>query len=186
MLKTMLTYIFIAIVVLIGIFLGLVLTRPDEFRITRTTTMNAPASAIFPQVNDLHNWTAWSPWAKRDPNMKATFEGSSAGPGAVYSWAGNKEVGEGRMTIVENRPNELVRIKLEFFKPFAATNLVDFTFLPKGSQTEVSWSMYGRNSFMGKVMSLLMDMDKMCGTDFEKGLADMRAIVEGSHQTAAQ
>jgi hypothetical protein len=133
----MLKKILIAFALIIVVFVIVVATRPANFRIIRSTTIAAPAEAIFPQVNDLHKWDAWSPWAKLDPAMKVTHEGAPAGTGAIYSWAGNKEVGEGRMTIIESRTNELIRIKLEFLKPFAAVNITEFTFKPDGNQTAI-------------------------------------------------
>jgi hypothetical protein len=134
-------------------------------------------------VNDFHNWTAWSPWAKLDPAMKQTYEGAPAGTGAVSTWAGNKDVGEGRMTIIESRPSELIRIKLEFFKPFAATNTAEFTFKPAGDQTAVTWSMAGEKNFMAKAFGLFMNMDKMIGDDFEKGLANLKSVTETAPKT---
>ncbi len=110
--------------------------------------------------------------------MQVSYEGAESGPGAVYKWDGNREVGEGRMTIIESRPNELVRIKLEFFRPFAATDTAEFTFEPNGEQTAVLWAMYGQNSFMSKAFHMVMDMDKMIGKDFEQGLADMKSAAE--------
>jgi hypothetical protein len=129
-------------------------------------------------VNDFHNWEAWNPWGKTDPAMKQTYEGAPAGPGAIYTWVGNKEVGEGRMTITESRPSDLIRIKLEFFKPFAATNIAEFTFKPEGNQTVVTWNMTGQNNFKAKAIDLFMNMDKMIGGQFDKGLAEMKSIVE--------
>src|SRR5215204_2400469 len=146
----MLIKILIVVAVLVIVFAVVVATRPSKFRIVRSATMNAPAEAVFAQVNDLHKWRAWSPWEAKDPAMKRTYEGPPAGRGTVYSWGGNKEVGEGRMTLTESRPSELIRIKLEFFKPFAATNTSEFTFKPQGEQTQVTWSMSGHNGFMAK------------------------------------
>jgi hypothetical protein len=142
--------------------------------------ISAPAPVVFAQVNDLHRWENWSPWAKLDPNMKVAHEGPPAGKGAVYSWAGNSKVGEGRMTIIESRPNELVRINLEFIKPFAATNITEFTFKPEGNGTAVSWSMSGENNFLSKAVCLFMNMDKMVGGDFEKGLAALKSVSEAA------
>jgi len=170
--------IFIALVVVIGILIGVILTRPDDFRVTRSATFNAPPATVFEQVNDFRKWEAWSPWAKLDPNVKNTFEGPAAGTGAVFRWAGNNEVGEGAMTITESRPSELVLLKLEFIKPFAGTSVTEFTFKPSGDQTAVTWTMSGENNFIGKAMSLVMDCDKMMGGQFEKGLENMRAVVE--------
>jgi hypothetical protein len=146
----------------------------------RSASVSAPAPTVFAQVNDFHKWEAWSPWAKLDPAAKATFEGPSAGIGAIFRWAGNKEVGEGSMTITESRPSDLIRIKLEFLKPFAATNRAEFTFKPQGDQTVVTWSMEGKNNFMAKAFCLFMNMDKMVGSQFEKGLANMKALAEAA------
>jgi len=143
-------------------------------------TIGAPAPVVFAQVNDFHNWDAWSPWAKIDPAMKKTHEGAPAGTGAIYTWAGNDQVGEGRMTLTESRPNELVRIKLEFMKPFASTADTEFTFKPAGDQTAVTWSMAGEKNFMAKAFGLFMNMDKMIGDDFEKGLAQMKSVAEAA------
>jgi hypothetical protein len=112
--------------------------------------------------------------------MKQAYEGAPTGIGAIYTWTGNKEVGEGRMTIIESRPSDLIRIKLEFFKPFRATNTAEFTFKPEGNQTSVTWSMTGKNNFMAKAVHLFMNMDKMIGGQFEKGLAQMKSVVEGA------
>jgi hypothetical protein len=175
-----LEYTLIAIAVLIVGFVVLVALQPADFRITRTATMAAPAADVFAQVNDFHKWDAWSPWAKLDPAMKKTHEGAAAGTGAIYSWVGNKQVGEGRMTMTESRPNELVLIKLEFIKPFTATNTAEFTFKPEGDRTVVTWSMTGKRNFMFKAVGLFMNMDRLIGGDFEKGLAAMRGIVEAA------
>jgi hypothetical protein len=130
-------------------------------------------------VNDLRKWEEWSPWAKIDPACRMSYDGPPAGGvGQIMAWDGNKQVGAGRMTITESRPAELVRFKLEFLRPFVATNTAEFTFVPKGEQTEVTWSMSGNKNFMFKAFGLISDMDKMVGKDFEKGLAQMKAVVE--------
>ena len=174
----MLKKILITLAVIILVFVIVVATRPADFRIVRSTAITAPASVVFAHVNDLHKWDAWSPWAKLDPAMKQTHEGASAGVGAIYSWAGNSEVGEGRMTITESRADELIRIKLEFIKPFAAVNTTEFVFKEDGGQTTVTWDMTGKNNFMSKAFCMFMNMDKMVGKDFEKGLAQLKAVVE--------
>ena len=174
MLPVLLALFFIAIIVFI-----VIIGQPDEFRVTRTATIPAPVATVFARVNDLHAWEAWSPWAKLDPNAKNTYEGAVAGTGASMKWSGNNKVGEGRMTIVDNRPGELVRIKLEFVRPFKATNMAELTFKPEGSQTAVSWSMFGQNSFGGKIFGLFMNCEKMVGKDFEKGLANLKSVVKG-------
>ncbi len=176
----MLKIVLISFAVIVIVFVVVVALQPSEFRIVRSATIAAPAPAVFAQVNDFHNWQAWSPWAKIDPAAKATFEGPSAGAGALFRWAGNKEIGEGSMTITESRPSDLITIKLEFLKPLAATNTAQFTFNPAGNQTAVTWSMEGRNNFIAKAVCLFMNMDKMVGGQFERGLASMKAVVEAA------
>ena len=175
----MLVKILIGVAVVVVALAAYVATRPEEFSVSRTASFAAPAPAVFAQVNELKKWEAWSPWQKKDPQAKNSYAGPAAGTGASMAWAGNKEVGEGRMTIVESRPAELVRFKLEFFKPFAATNSAEFSFKEEAGRTAVTWTMRGQNNFIGKAMCLFFDMDKMVGGDFEKGLAGIRQIVEG-------
>jgi len=175
----MLMKILIALAVIVIVFVVVVALRPSEYRVARTLMISAPAAAVFAQVNDFHKWDAWNPWAKIDPAMKQTYAGAPAGAGAVYTWTGNKEVGEGRMTLAESRPHELIRIDLEFLKPFAATSIAEFTFKPEGNQTVVTWSMAGKVNFVARVIHLFVDMDKMIGANFEQGLADMKSVVEG-------
>ena len=176
----MLKKILIALAAIVVVFVVVVAMQPSEFRVVRSAKISAPAPAVFAQVNDFHKWEAWSPWAELDPAAKNSFEGPSAGTGAIFRWAGNKEVGEGGMTITESRPSDLIRIKLEFLKPFEATNTTEFTFRPEGDQTAVTWSMAGKNNFIAKAMCLFMNMDKMVGGQFEKGLASIKSIVEAA------
>ena len=176
----MLQIILIAFAVIVVGLVIVVAMQPSEFRVARSATMSAPASAVFAQVNDFHKWEAWNPWGKIDPAMKQTYEGAPAGIGAIYTWIGNNKVGQGRMTLTESRPSDLIRIKLEFFKPFAGTNIAEFTFKPAGNQTAVTWSMTGKNNFMAKAIHLFMNMDKMIGGQFETGLAQMKSIVEAA------
>ena len=144
-----------------------------------SATMAASPAAVFEQVNDFHKWEAWSPWAKMDPNAKNTFEGPTSGDGAKFGWSGNSDVGEGNMEIVESRPDELVRIQLDFVRPMDGTNDVRVHSSSRGAiQTAVTWSMAGKNNFMGKAIGLFMDCEKMVGDQYEKGLANMKAIVE--------
>ena len=176
----MLKIILIVLAVIIVVLAIAIATQPGEFRVSRNATMSAPPQVVFAQVDDLRKWEAWNPWQKVDPAMKLTFAGPPTGPGASYSWAGDKNVGEGRLTITESRPNDLVRIKLEFMKPFTATNIATFTFKPEGNQTAVTWSMEGSNNFVAKALHLFMNMDRMVGGEFEKGLADMKKVVEAA------
>src|SRR3954468_3377322 len=144
MLKKILIGIATVVAIVIVGFLLAVSMQPNEFRISRSAKMAAPPSAVFAQVNDFHSWDAWSPWAKLDPNAKVTFEGPTSGDGATFTWSGNDKVGVGRQTITESVPDELIRIKLEFEKPFKATSTAEFTFKPQADQTLVTWSMFGK------------------------------------------
>ena len=174
----MIKKILLGLVAIIAILCGIIAMRPDNFRYSRSTTIAAPPQAVFDQVNNFHKWEAWSPWAKLDPNSKVTFEGPASGEGASFKWAGNSEVGEGRQTIIESKSGELVRIKLEFVKPFVANNDVEFTFKSQGASTVTTWTMSGKNNFIGKAMGLFIDCDKMLGGYFETGLASMKSVVE--------
>ncbi len=170
--------ILIIVAAVVVVFVIVVATRPARYRVARTATIAAPAPVVFEQVNDFHKWEAWNPWAKVDPAMRQIYEGPPSGPGSVYTWEGNREVGEGRMTMTNCRPPELIKIRMDFLKPFAATSTTQFTFKPDGDRTAVTWSMEGNNNFIAKAVHLFMDMDKMIGGMFEKGLADIKTIVE--------
>ncbi|WP_257461823.1 SRPBCC family protein [Archangium lipolyticum] len=163
----------IAVLVLVVGAIAFISTRPDSFRIERSARISAPPEVVFAMINDFHQWGQWSPYDKLDPNMKRSFEGPTAGPGASYSWNGNDKAGAGRMTILESTPGERVYLKLEFLRPFEATNTTTFTLTKSEAGTQVSWIMEGKNNFMGKAFSAFMDMDALVGKDFEKGLADL-------------
>ncbi|RBP36140.1 polyketide cyclase/dehydrase/lipid transport protein [Roseimicrobium gellanilyticum] len=167
----------ILVLVIAGLF-AFASTKPDDFQVSRSTTIAAPAPVVFEQVNNLKKWNDWSPWAKRDPNIKLTYTGPEAGKDATYAWTGNHEVGKGQMTITNSVPNEKVEFRLEFLEPFAATNTAAFNFAAEGDKTKVTWTMAGKNNLVGKVMCTIMDMDKMIGGDFEAGLSSMKAIAE--------
>ena len=180
MIKKAILGILALIVVVVAIFCAVVAMQPEDFKITRTATINASSDKVFEQVNDFHKWEAWSPWAKIDPAMKTTYSGSATGVGSAYSWVGNNDVGEGKMAITASHPTEHIAIDLEFIKPFAANNKTEFMFKPEGDKTNVTWSMTGKNNFMMKGFGLLMNMDKLVGGDFEKGLAQMKTVVEST------
>jgi hypothetical protein len=166
------------LVVFSGVFIGVVAMQPDEFRVTRSALIKGPAAEVSGHVSDFRKWEAWSPWAKLDPNAKNEFEGPAQGVGTVFKWSGNDEVGEGKMTLLEDKPGEFVKINLEFIKPMACVNITEFQFAPEGDQTKVVWTMYGPNNFMGKLAGLFMNLDEMVGKDFEKGLANLKGVVE--------
>jgi uncharacterized protein YndB with AHSA1/START domain len=166
-----------ALLILLAVF---VLTRPGDFRIERSLLVAAPPERVYAQIADFHRWEGWSPWAKLDPKMRTTYSGKDGEVGAAYAWAGDDKVGEGRMTVVDLTPPRRVAIRLEFLKPFAATNETVFNLTPELGGTRVAWVMSGQNGAMGKLFALFADMDKMVGGDFEKGLASLKAQAESA------
>ena len=174
----MLLYIVGTLVAIVAIILIVASTKPDTSVVARSATINAPPDRIFPHVNDFHAWAAWSPWEKLDPKLQRSHTGSPSGVGAKYGWEGNKDVGTGSMEILESIPPSRIHIKLDFLKPFEAHNLTTFTLTPESGGTNVHWKMTGPQPFMMKVMGLFMDMEKMVGKDFEKGLASLKEIAE--------
>lgn len=168
----------IVVVVLIGTVLAFAATKPDTFRVQRETSIKAPPEKIFALITDFRNWESWSPYEKRDPAMKRTLSGTSSGKGAVYEWAGDSNVGAGRMEIMDAPSPSRVVIKLDFSKPFEAHNIAEFTLEPKGDATSVTWAMHGPNPYFAKVMHTFFSMDSMVGKDFEAGLANLKAITE--------
>ena len=153
-------------------------TRPDTFRVQRAASIQAPPEKVYAQLADFQRWPAWSPWEKRDPQMRRTMSTPSAGRGATYAWEGNSEVGSGRMEIVEAQAPRKLGIRIDFLKPFEAHNAVDFTLEPRGAQTQVTWAMYGPATFVTKLMGVFVSMDAMIGKDFEAGLANLKAVAE--------
>lgn len=174
----MLKYIGIAVVVAIAAVLALAATRPDTFRVERSTTIKAPPGKVYALIDDFHQWQQWSPWERLDPAMKRQHGGAPKGKGALYGWEGNKEVGKGQMEITEATPSSRVVIKLDFLAPFEAHNTAEFVLVPQGDATTVTWAMFGPNLFIGKVMSLFASMDSLVGKDFERGLANLKAVAE--------
>lgn len=174
----MLNTILIIAVCLVAAILIYAATRPDTFRVQRTKRINSPPDKIYPFISDFKSWAAWSPWEKMDPSMKKTHSGALQGKGAVLEWDGTKDVGTGRMEVLEAIPTSKILIKLDFFKPFEAHNQAEFTLAPSAGSTQLTWSMYGPQPYMMKVMGLFCGMDKMVGAQFEKGLADLKALAE--------
>ena len=162
----------------IAVILVLAMLKPDEMRVERSATINAPPEKVFGLIQDFHHWDQWSPWEKLDLAMQRTHSGSESGVGAVYAWNGNDKVGQGRMEIIEADAPSKVRIQLDFLKPFEAHNTSEFTLAPEADGTKVTWAMFGPNQFIAKVMQVFMDMDSMVGKDFETGLANMKAAAE--------
>ena len=174
----MLKKIILTAVVLLAALLVYAALRPGTFQVQRTVNIQAPPEKIFPLINDYHNWPAWSPWEKLDPNMNRTLSGPASGQGAVYEWSGNGKAGAGRMEITQSVPSSKVTIKLDFSKPMEGHNVTEFTLQPKGNSTDVVWTMSGPVNYMGKLMTVFFSMDKMIGGDFETGLANMKAAAE--------
>jgi len=169
--------ILVGLAVVVVVVVVLVALQPADYTVVRRATIAAPPAAVFARVNDLHEFQTWNPFAV-DPAAKNMFEGAPAGVGAVLAWSGNSQVGEGRMTIIESRPNERIRIRLDFARPFASTAFAEFTFTPEGGRTAVTWSMTGRKNFVSKAIGLVMSMDRMIGGQFEQGLATLKSLTE--------
>lgn len=182
----MLKKVLIGLAALVAILLVVVATRPDTYHVERSTKIEAPAEIIFASVNDFRAFSEWSPWEKRDPNMKRTISTPSAGVGATYAWEGNKEVGKGKMTLTESQAPTLTKERLEFLEPFPSVADTGFKIKAEGGNAAtVTWYMDGKSNFMGKAMSLVMDMDKMIGKDFEEGLANLKRVSEAKRAAAA-
>jgi hypothetical protein len=180
----MLITIAVVLVVALGALAAYVASRPTDFRISRSRRLGAPPHVVYGFANDLHTWREWSPWEKVDPELRREHSGAPAGVGASYYWSGNNKVGEGRMTITESVPSRRIGLRLEFLRPFAATNAAQFDFAPSGDGTTVTWTMTGRYNFVTKAIGLFVDMDRMVGGDFEKGLASLDAMTARASPTA--
>jgi len=168
----------VILAVAVAAILILATTKPNTLRVQRATTVKAPAEKIFPLINDFHQWRTWSPYEHKDPAMKRTYSGAESGKGAVYAWDGDKNVGSGRMEILETAAPSRIVIKLDFFKPFEGHNTAEFTMLPQGDGTNLTWTMYGPANFMSKLMQVFMNLDNMIGKDFESGLANLKKLTE--------
>ena len=164
--------------VAIAIVLILAATKPATFGVQRAIAVKAPPEKIFPLINDFHRWTDWSPYENKDPAMQRSYGGEAAGGGAVYTWDGNNNVGSGRMEIIDSLEPSRIVIKLDFIKPFEGHNTAEFTMLPQGDATNVTWLMHGPASFMSRLMQVFINLDRMIGKDFEIGLSNLKKIVE--------
>jgi hypothetical protein len=167
----------VAIAFIIAAFAVVVSVQPGNFHISRTTTIAAPVTTLFTQIATLRNWNNWSPWAKLDPHATITFSGPASGVGSSMHWSGNKEIGEGTMTVVMIEPDRSITLKLDFERPMKGTRMSTFTFNPVGGITEVTWQMDGTNNFVAKAMSLFMNCDKIIGAQFEQGFTNLQRIV---------
>jgi hypothetical protein len=174
----MLKTIAIVVAVLVAAVLVYTAMQPDTFRVERSIVIKASPEKIFPNIDGFRQWEAWSPWEKIDPAIKRTYSGAESGKGAVYGWQGNKDVGTGRMEIVESTPPSNVLIKIDFMEPFEGHDTVQFKLEPQGDGTKVTQAMYGPSPFLAKLMGLFFSMDKMVGQKYEEGLASLKAIAE--------
>jgi len=170
---TLATFLVLGIVAVLGI----AATKPDTFYVQRSTTINASQEKIFPLINELRAQSSWSPFEK-DPDMKRTLSGPVSGKGAVYAWDGNREVGAGSIAITDSVEPRKVTLALDMTRPFAAHNIVEFTLQPVGDATTVTWAMHGPQPFIGKIISTVIDCDKMVGAMFEEGLAKLKVLAE--------
>ena len=161
----------------IGLLLIVAATRPDTFRVERTASIKAPPDKLHGLINDMKVFNTWNPYNLKDPNIKGEYQGPPAGPGAAYHFAGNKDVGKGSIAITDSAPSK-VTMKLDMLEPFEGHNVVEFIIAPKGDATEVTWAMHGPSPYIGKLMGLVFNMDKMIGRDFEAGLANLKARAE--------
>jgi hypothetical protein len=180
MLNTIALGVVVPLVVLLVALLGVAASRPDTFRVERATSISAPPGKVFPLINDLRRWSSWSPYERKDPAMKRAYSGASQGPGAVYEWDGNRDIGKGRMRITETAVPSRVTIALDFVRPFEAHNVVEFTLEDRGDATRVTWALRGPASFLSRIMSVVFSMERMVGQDFESGLANLKAVAEAS------
>jgi carbon monoxide dehydrogenase subunit G len=165
-------------VLLLLVVLGVAATKPDTFRVQRSTSIKAPPEKIYAFIDDFHRWGTWSPYEKLDPAMQRTYSGAARGAGAVYEWDGNSKAGKGRMEITDAPAPAKVTIKLDFAKPMEAHNVAEFTLEPRGDSTQVTWSMAGPTPYFAKVIHVFFSMDRMVGKDFETGLANLKALAE--------
>ncbi|MBL8569396.1 MAG: SRPBCC family protein [Phreatobacter sp.] len=170
-------YVLLAIPVVVVLVLVIAARKPDRFRTERSALIDASAERIFPMINDFRAWPTWSPWEKKDPDMKRSLSGAASGPGSIYAWDGNRNIGAGRMEILDVAAPERVTIQLDFFRPFKARNTAEFTLKPEGAGTRVTWAMFGPQPFVGKLISMFIDCDRMVGKEFETGLANLKAEV---------
>ena len=172
----MIKKILLGLAAVLAVILIVAAFQPSEFRVKRSAALAASPIALFAQVNDHHKFNTWNPWMKLDPTARTTYSGPEAGVGAACSWEGNSNVGAGTATIIESKPGELVRLRMDWRKPMEGTSTVDFTFEPRGDKTLVTWEMYGQNNYLGKLMSLFINCDEMCGSQFEKGLENLAEV----------
>jgi carbon monoxide dehydrogenase subunit G len=167
----------VALAVLIAVPLVLAAFKPATFKVQRSASIKAPPDKVRALINDMRAFNTWNPYNLKDPNMRGEYRGLQAGPGAEYHFQGNKDVGKGSIAIVDTAPDKVV-MKLDMMEPFEGHNIIQFLLAPQGEATEVTWAMHGPNSYIGKLMGVFMNMDRMIGRDFEAGLSNLKARAE--------
>ncbi|MDB5960588.1 MAG: polyketide cyclase [Massilia sp.] len=168
----------LGVLAILIVILMMAAMKPNSFTISRSVAIDAPPEKIAALLTDFHQWQSWSPWEQLDPNMQRTFSGAARGVGAAYAWQGNKDVGRGRMEIIEAATPARTVVKLDFIEPFASNNVTTFTLVPAGRGTSVTWTMSGPMLFVSKLMTVFVSMDALIGKDFDKGLAQLKAAAE--------
>lgn len=171
-----LLYIIISFVL---IFVLLVLIAPKKYQVYRSIEINKPLPEVFQYLKHIKNQDYWSPWKKRDPNMKQEYIGNDGEVGFVAKWNGNKEVGLGEQEIMNIVENDRVEARLRFFKPWksesdAVTSVEKIT----DKITKVTWGFSGKNKVPANIFMLLYNVDKHVGKDFEEGLTSLKEILE--------
>ena len=174
----MLKKVLIGLVAIIAIFMIFVAKQPSDYKIERSIVISAPAEIVFHYVNNVREANKWNPWLELDPKASVGYEGPPAGAGAISTWKGDSNVGAGKLEITESRPNEYIKTKLDFFEPMANTAEGEYILKTEGQETTVTWTMFGKNTFVGRMMCVFMNMDKMVGGQFEKGLANLKKMAE--------
>ena len=150
----------------------------ETYTVSREARIDALPMRIYEQIVDFRNWPHWSPWENLDPELRRTYSGAESGKGSVYAWSGNRKAGKGHMEIIDAAEPSRVQIDLVFEKPWKARNDTVFTIEPEGSGSRVTWSMTGKRTLMTKAMGIFTSMDKLVGSDFEKGLQQLKATTE--------
>jgi hypothetical protein len=174
----MLKAIAIGATVVVGGVLVLAALRPDNFQVRRSASIKAAPEQIFPLINDLQRFNTWNPFEKKDPNVKRSYSGPESGKGAAYAFDGNQDMGKGTLEILDSAPASKVTMSLHMLEPFEVRNRVDFVLQPKDGMTEVTWAMQGAVPYFAKIIHLFINMDRMVGTEFEAGLANLKTLVE--------
>jgi hypothetical protein len=172
-------YIFLSILgAIVAIFIILMLVAPKNYHVNRSIVIDRALPDVFQYIKHVKNQDDWSPWKKKDPDMKQTFSGVDGTVGFVSHWEGNKDVGTGEQEITKIEENKRLDTELRFFKPWKSQSDAYIEVEEADGGTNVTWGFSGVNKVPLNVMMMFMNMDKMIGKDFEEGLADLKRIME--------